>query len=129
MRLLELQLGRVLDGDDALLIRNKNGKRVEERSLSSAGAADDDDVELGLDGPLEQFHHPGGERLLVHQVLRHQLVGSETADGEQRPIHCERRNDGVDAASIAQPGVHHGVDSSTRRPTCETILSMMRSRC
>ena len=22
-----------------------------------------------------------------------------------------------------------GVDSSTRRPTCETILSMMRSRC
>ena len=32
----------------------------------------------------------------------------ETADGKQRAVHRQRRNDGVDARAVAQARVHHG---------------------
>ena len=43
--LLQLQLGRVLDRDDPLGVRDERRQRVEQRRLSAAGAAADDDVE------------------------------------------------------------------------------------
>src|SRR3712207_7192647 len=45
VRLLQLQLGRVLDGDDALVVGDVGGERVQERRLARAGAARDEDVE------------------------------------------------------------------------------------
>ncbi len=32
----------------------------------------------------------------------------KTADGEQRPVHGQRRDDGVHARAVAQARVHHG---------------------
>ena len=46
--LLEPQFGRVFDGDDALVFRNVGGERVEQRGLTGAGAAADQDVEARL---------------------------------------------------------------------------------
>jgi hypothetical protein len=47
-------------------------------------------------------HRPLGD-----QVGRHQLVGAETADRQQRPVDRQRRDDGVDARAVGQPGVDH----------------------
>ena len=46
VRLLELELGGVLDGDDALVGRDGAREHVEQRRLAGAGAAGDDDVLL-----------------------------------------------------------------------------------
>src|ERR1017187_1056488 len=109
VRLFELQFGRILDGDDALLGGDEDGKSVEQGRFTRARTARDDDIEPRLDGGFEQAHHSGGKRVLGHQILRHQLVGAETADGQQWPIHGKRGDDGVDARSIGQTRIYHGI--------------------
>src|SRR5450759_4328322 len=54
MLLVQLQLGRVLDGDDAVFHRDEPGQHVQERGLAGPGAARDDDVGLGKDCGLEK---------------------------------------------------------------------------
>ena len=46
--LLELELGRVLDRDDALVVRDEGREGVERRRLTGAGTAGDEDVQLAL---------------------------------------------------------------------------------
>ena len=48
MRLLELQLGCVFDGDDALGLRNESGQYVEQRGLAGTRAAGNKHVDLRL---------------------------------------------------------------------------------
>ena len=55
--LLQLQFGRVFDRDDAVRVGNEAGERVQQRRLTRAGTAGDDDVQAGLDGPFQQHHH------------------------------------------------------------------------
>ena len=43
------QLGRVLDGDDALVARDVGGDGVQQRRLAGARSAGDEDVELAAD--------------------------------------------------------------------------------
>ena len=50
MILLELELGRVLDGDDPLAVRNERREHVQQRRLPRPGATTDDDVEPGPHG-------------------------------------------------------------------------------
>ena len=109
MRLLQLQFGGILNRDDALPGRDETGERVEQRGLARAGAAGDDDVEPRLDRGLQQRHHPAGQRPLLHQVFRHQLIRAEAADRKQRTIHRQRRDDGVDPRAVAQARIHHGI--------------------
>ncbi len=52
---------------------------------------------------------PGVMALAIHQVGRHQFVGRKTADRQQRAVHRQRRNDGVDARAVAQPRVDHRI--------------------
>ena len=51
---------------------------------------------------------PGVMAPAFHQIVGHQFVGAEAADGEQGTIHSQGWNDGIDARSIAQAGIHHG---------------------
>ena len=81
--LLQLQFGRVLDGDDALVVRDEARQRVEQRRLAATRAAADDDVQPGLDARLHEHRHLGRERLVVEQVLQLQRVGAEAADGHR----------------------------------------------
>ena len=105
-------------------------ERVQQRGLTGAGSARDDDVHARLDGGFEQFHHarrhapcgPPGRRGISLSVRK-------TADGEQRAVHRQRRNDGVDARAVAQARVHHGRRFVDAAAHLATILSMMRSRC
>jgi len=57
MRLLQLELGRILDGDQALLLGDIGGKRVEHGRLAGAGAAGDNGGDARLHGGGEQFRH------------------------------------------------------------------------
>ena len=50
VRLLQLQLGAVLDGDDALAGGDVGREGVEQGGLARTGAAGDQDVLAGLDG-------------------------------------------------------------------------------
>ena len=52
--LVELELGGVLDGDDALVLGQVAGEDVEGRRLPRAGAAGDDDVEPPDDARPEE---------------------------------------------------------------------------
>src|SRR5690606_31195335 len=70
-------------------------------------AAGDDDVQASLDAGFDQPQHGLSHRLLLDQVRGHELVGTEAANRQQRPIHSERRNDGVDARAVEQAGVDH----------------------
>ena len=53
--LVQLQLGGVLDGDDAVVVGDRRRQRVQERRLAGAGTARDEDVQLGLDAALEEL--------------------------------------------------------------------------
>ena len=108
MRLLQAQLGGVFDGDDALVFRDVGGDGVEQGGFAGTRAAADQDVEARLDAAFQQFQHALGQGELGHQILAFERVAAETPDREQRAVHRDRRNHGVDARAIGQPGVHHG---------------------
>ena len=57
MRLLQLQFGGVFDGDDALLGAMNTDSAFSSVVFPAPVPPDDDDVQLGLDGGLQQFHH------------------------------------------------------------------------
>ena len=48
-----------------------------------------------------------GERAVGHQALQVEWDAGETADREQRAVHRDRRNHGVDARAVGQAGVDH----------------------
>ena len=50
VRLVEMNLGRLLDDDDAVAVRNVRRQRIEQRRLAGAGPARDQDVLLRRDG-------------------------------------------------------------------------------
>ena len=101
------QLGGVLDGDDPLAFRDEAGEHVQQRRLAGAGAAADDDVQPAGDGRDHEVEHRAGQRLAIDQVGAAQAIGPEPADREARAVEGERRDDGVDARAVGQPGVHH----------------------
>ena len=108
MLLVELQLGRVLDGDDAVLHRDEAGQHVQERRLAGAGATDDDDVGLGQHGRLEE-----AERGLIagaepDQVLNLVRVARELTDREQWSVEGQRADDCVDTGAVSEAGVTEG---------------------
>jgi hypothetical protein len=129
VRLAQLQLGRVLDRHDALVAGNEAGDQVEQRGLAAAGAARDQDVHLGQAQALQHLDHGRRDAFVVEQVLHRQRTapkrridtsGPSTASGGM--IAFTREPSGRRASTI-------GLDSSTRRPTRETIFSMIFIRC
>ena len=108
VRLLELQLGRVLDGDDALVVRDERRQAVEQRRLAGAGAAGDQDVE-----PRPAPSRAAGPRMLRRERSeRDQVVASSAGRGRSggsraRAVERQRRDDGVDARAVRQAGVDH----------------------
>ena len=83
------QFGRVLDRDDALLVRDEAREDVQQRRLAGAGSARDQDVEPRADGRLEEIQHRLRQRLALDQVLRAELDrcgnGGSTSPGRRAP--------------------------------------------
>ena len=107
VRLLQLQLRRVFDRDDALAAGDEAREDVEQRRLAGAGAARDDDVHARGDAALEEAQHRRGERLTRDQILGAEPVGAETANRHRRAVERQRRDDDVDAGAVLQARVDH----------------------
>lgn len=82
MGLLETQLRRVLDRDDALVVRDEGGTGVEQRRLARARAAGDDDVHAAEHDGLHELEHALVEGAERHEVLGLHRVRSELSDVE-----------------------------------------------
>ena len=73
VRLFQLEFGRVFDRDDAFSWIDECRQRVQQRCLTGAGTAGDDDVQLRLDSRFEQFEH-AGVIAFFDEIRTHQLV-------------------------------------------------------
>ena len=107
VRLLELELGRVLDGDDALVVGDERREAVEERRLAGARAAGDEDVQARPHHGAQQVDHLGRQRADADQVVDRERRAAEAADREDRPVERQRRDDGVHARAVGQARVDH----------------------
>ena len=105
--LLKLQLGRVLDRDDAVVVLDEAGEGVEQRRLTRAGAPRDDHVEPGPHRPFHEREHLGREGFEAEQVFLGQRPRAEHPDGHRGAIERERRDDGVETRAIGQSRVDH----------------------
>ena len=99
MALREVQLGRVLDRDDALAVGDVVGQGVEQRCLTRARATLDDDVHAGEDECLQEIRH-----VLIHGPVGDQRFGGEHVVAELADVECPVLRDteghGVDAAAV-----------------------------
>ncbi len=107
MRLAELKLRGILDGDHALRVRDERGEDVQCRGLPRAGATGNQDVEVGLDAGFEEPGRFRRERAEVDQVLHRVGIARELSNGERRAVDRQRRNDRVDPRAVRKAAVHH----------------------
>src|ERR671936_1551813 len=103
MLLVELELGRVLDGDDALVGWDERGHDVEHRRLTGTRPTGDQDVGTGHDASLEEADGFVRDSAEVDEVLVLVWVAGELPDGEHRSVQRDRRDDRVDTRSVQQP--------------------------
>ena len=105
MRLLQLQFGGVLDGDQALLLRDERRQRVEHRGLAGAGAARDDRGDARLHGGGQQLGHLRLDRADLDQLVQVERLLGELADRDQRAVDADRPHRDVDARAVEQARV------------------------
>src|SRR5262249_33509552 len=105
VRLLQLQFGGVLAGDDALVVIDEAGETVEQRGLAGAGAAGDEGIDAAAADHLQDFGAGRGNGSEFDQLIVGKLVLLDLADGECRAVDGGRRHDYVDAGAVGQAGV------------------------
>ena len=105
MRLLQLKLGGVFAGDDALVVVDELGETVEQRGLAGAGAAGNDGVDAAAADDLQDLGAFRGDRAELDQIVEPELVLLEFADGESGAVERERRRDHVDARAVRETRV------------------------
>ena len=102
--LLELELGRVLDGDDALVGGDGRRQHVQRRRLTGAGTAGDEDVQLAAHAGLEELAGLVRERPELDQVGHRERVAAELPNGQRRSADRQRRDDRVHTRAVRADG-------------------------
>ena len=82
VEVIDLQLGRILDRDQAFAARDEAREHVEQRRLAAAGAAANQDVEASHDADIEKIGHAPVERARRHEILDRHSLGRKLADGQ-----------------------------------------------
>ncbi len=108
MRLLQLQLGGVFDGDDPLPLANKGRKRVHQRGFPRSRAARDHDIQPAGDGGTQVYGHLIAHGAEKGQLFKAQLVFAELADRNQRAAQRDRRDDRIEPRPVRQTGIDIG---------------------
>ena len=91
MRLLQLQLGGILDRHGALGMLDHARQRVEERCLARSGAARDQDIAPRFDDRFEHLRDRARHAAVRNQSLHIDRHPRELADREQGPVDRKRR--------------------------------------
>ena len=100
VRLVQAQLGRVLDGDDALLGRDVERDCVEQRRLARSGAAGHDGGHAALHDGAHDLEHAAVERPVGHQGLGGERVLAELADVDEVVVDRDALEHRVDARAV-----------------------------
>ena len=103
--LAELELGGVLDGQDALVLGDERGQDVQAGRLAGARPARHEDVQARFDACPEEVEHLGRRRLEPDHVVDGDRPGRELPDGDDRTDQRQRLDDRVDARAVGQAGV------------------------
>ncbi len=111
MRVVDLELGRVLDGDDTLVVRDEARDHVQRGRLPRAGAAGDEDVHASKHRRLQELRHRGAQASFVLQVLNAEDRVLELADRQRGAVDGGGPDDRVDAAAVRKAGVDHRVET------------------
>ena len=129
MLLLQLELGRVLDGDDALAIVDEGRHGIEHGRLAGTGTARNEDVAARADDRPQNLGDLGGT--LPISISRSMLIGTRAnlRIDSSDPSIASGGTTALTRLPSASRASTIGEDSSIRRPTAETIFWMMRIRC
>ncbi len=84
--LLQLEFGRILDGDDPFGVVDHPGQRVEERRLARAGAAGHDDVQAAARGDLKRRGELGRKASRIDESVEVENRAGKLADGKARAL-------------------------------------------
>jgi hypothetical protein len=102
MRLLQLEFGRILAGNHALVGIDVIGHAVEKSCLSRARPTRNQDIAAH---PSDDFQNLAAFRrdgAGTDQLIQGQLVLSEFANSENGPVNRKRRGDDVDARAVGK---------------------------
>ena len=121
VRLVEMNLGRFLDDDDAIAVRNARRQRIEEGRLARAGAARDQDVLLRCDGVRQLRRQRRREGAHVDEVV--QAVAARKLPDRQAPVR-PRRTAGTSRRRGSRPRAGHPGSAGRRR-----FRPRRRARC
>ena len=107
--LLEPQLGRVLDRDDALVVGDERRQHVEQRRLAGAGAAADEDVEPAAHAGVEELGDLGASacRIATRSSTRRTRCGANLRMVSAGPSTASGGMIGVHAGAVGEAGVDH----------------------
>ncbi len=108
--LLQLQLGGVFDGDDALLFGNEARERVERGGLAGTGSAGNQNGGLRLRRTPPETAACRASAVLLASISSDVMTWRpKRRMVSARPIERQRRNDGVHARAVEQPRVDDGL--------------------
>ena len=106
VRLLQLQLGGVLDRHEPFTARNERGKHVQQCRLAGSGAARDQRVHLPSDGRFQERNHFRRAGSHLDEAIWGEAL-SEAANREYGAVERERWQHGVDARTVWKPSIDH----------------------
>ena len=107
--LFELDFRRVLDEENSVLVRNELSQGAQERGLSTARSATNENVLAFFDVRLQPLRNPGVKAAAGDQVFDCEVTTVEFADGERDTVDAARRDHCCDAATIRQTRVEDGL--------------------
>ncbi len=102
----ELQLGRIFDRHDPLLIGNEIAEAIEQRRFAGARAAGDENISPSQHRRPQEFGGRARHRAFGNEVVDDHLSLGKLPDRERWSTDGERRDHRVHAAAIRKPGIH-----------------------
>jgi len=101
----DLQLGRILDRDHALVPRDKLGQSVQEGRFPRTRAAADKNVVLAGNQLLQKQRSFLAERPPPRQIVHRHRFFRKLPDRHGRTFERDRGQDDIDAGAVLQPGI------------------------
>ena len=103
--LLQLEFGRVFNGDDAFALVDEARQGIQHRGFTRAGSARDKHIAARAHDGSQHFRHWFRHRTQINQLLHADRDFGELTNRKQRAIKRQRSDDRIYAAAVAQTGI------------------------